>query len=88
MKALIQDKPLPEPTPGRVQEQAEQQPHTSQAGLAKCWRWYNHAAFSRDLPVNERVLVFLKEEVQNQGSRRGWSEKVAKRFWGLKCLDE
>lgn len=71
MKALIQDKPLPEPTPGRVQEQAEQQPHTSQAGLAKCWRWYNHAAFSRDLPVNERVLVFLKEEVQNQGSRRG-----------------
>lgn len=62
--------------PGLAGAAASHQP----GGLARSWQWYNHAAFTRDLTVNERVMVFLKEEVQNQGSRRGLSGKVAKDF--------
>lgn len=80
VKALIRDQPLPEPTimqgPGLARAAASRQP----GGLARSWQWYNHAAFTRDLTENERVMVFLKEEVQNQGSRRGLSGKVAKDF--------
>lgn len=85
MKALIQDKPSPEPTPGRVREQAEQQPHASQAGLAKRWRWYDHAAFSRDPPVNEQGVGVFKRGGAESGIKErggGWSEKVAKKILG------